>query len=550
MKLILALALALFSLILISCGGGSNVASNNGGGVGSGGTGISMGTVTGFGSIVIDGVAHSSATPQFYVGNDLSDKAVASPANILLGAHLLVQFDKNGNPASMTEVPELIGLVSQINANGFTVNTVPVQVNTSANAGPVTYYSGLAGSAAIRVGMQVAVSGAYAVDAAGLGYVQATLVERRPAASIVTRVSGFISDLNSSTHSFNLAGMSVKYDSSSTITPAGAALVNGKFVNVWSNRPLTSNGTALAAGSIHLLSLAGQSGLAQISGLVSRLSGSSFQIDGMVVDASASALSLVLAELTNGQYVTVKGTINASTGAVSATSIKSYAHQPVMVELQGSINGYLGPNAFFVRGVAVDASNATFLNGATAASLANGVYVDIKGAIATPSSNFVNVTEVSVLSSPPTGKTVNYHGSISQVNAMAKTFVLTRKVGGTDTLEFVSQSANMSYSNGTAAQLVNGAYVELEATQTASGLSAYSLSFVSAPPSGAGTAQPILIHGRVSALTDTSFELAGIVIQYSPATPLDGILSEGAKVDVWFTPSGAINQAQIIDVGD
>jgi len=89
--------------------------------------------------------------------------------------------------------------------------------------------------------------------------------------------------------------------------------------------------------------------------------------------------------------------------------------------------------------------------------------------------------------------------------------VLTRKVGGADTPEFVSQSANMSYGKGTAAQL---------------------------------------IHGRISALTATSFDLMGIVIQYSPATPLDGSLSEGAKVDVWFTPSGAINQAQIIDVGD
>ena len=53
---------AISTLILVAgCGGGGGPLAQNGG-VGSGGTGISWGSVTGFGSVLVDGAGYSSAS--------------------------------------------------------------------------------------------------------------------------------------------------------------------------------------------------------------------------------------------------------------------------------------------------------------------------------------------------------------------------------------------------------------------------------------------------------------------------------------------------------
>ena len=70
---------ALFCWVLSSCGGGSSVALNTGGGVGTGGTGITLGTVTGFGSVVIDGTSYSSASPQYYAQSSQGEADAAAP---------------------------------------------------------------------------------------------------------------------------------------------------------------------------------------------------------------------------------------------------------------------------------------------------------------------------------------------------------------------------------------------------------------------------------------------------------------------------------------
>jgi hypothetical protein len=53
---------ALATGVLCACGGGGGTNVAEGGGVGSGGTGISYGTVTGFGSVIVDGVHYGDST--------------------------------------------------------------------------------------------------------------------------------------------------------------------------------------------------------------------------------------------------------------------------------------------------------------------------------------------------------------------------------------------------------------------------------------------------------------------------------------------------------
>jgi len=85
--------------------------------------------------------------------------------------------------------------------------------------------------------------------------------------------------------------------------------------------------------------------------------------------------------------------------------------------------------------------------------------------------NFVLATEIHIEDSPPEGGTVEYHGTVSGVTGSS--FTLTS--GGVAYLATLAD--NVGYENGTTANLVDGVSVEVQATQTASGLLVYAIEF-------------------------------------------------------------------------
>ena len=522
---------------------------STGGGVGTGGTGISMGTVTGFGSVVLDGTAYSSATPQYFAGTDHDEAKLVTSAAVELGGQLQIQLDGQGNPSTVLIAPELMGPVAALSAAGFTVNGVPVRVNTDPRAGPVTYYTGLANYAGLATGMQVEVHGAYGVDSSGHGYIQATLIEQLLSTNAVTRITGVVTNLDAGAGTFQIGGVTVHYDTTTSALPADMNLVAGQMVNVWSDVAPASGNGVVAAGVIHIRTLQGVSGPVQIGGLVSMLSGTRFEVAGVAIDASAPALGGVVSGLVSGAYVVVQGQSDASSGGVTASGIRAYATQPAPVELSGTITGYVSPANFLVRGVPVDASKAQFLNGASPASLGDGVFVDVVGAVSGVSGNVVTGTSVAVLTSPPDGATVDYQGTVSQLNSSAGTFVLTWQHEGTTSSAAVTLAPNVAFGDGTASQLIDGAGVEIEATNTASGLIAYTVSFHAISSSGGdGTGAFLETSGLVYEVTPTSFVVNGLLIQINGVNPQGGMLVNGAKVEVNFSQSGVLNLAQTISI--
>ncbi|MDD4885492.1 MAG: DUF5666 domain-containing protein, partial [Thiomonas sp.] len=290
-----------------------------------------------------------------------------------------------------------------------------------------------------------------------------------------------------------------------------------------------------------------------VGGLVAQLAGSRFQVAGIPVDASAASLASAVQSLSNGAYVVVQGQADASTGVLTATSLRTYMNSPAQVELRGTITGYVSASNFLVRGVPVDvsAANVVFTGGA-AASLRNGVFVDVVGQVAGGSGNLVTASSVAVLSHAPDGGTVDYQGTVSAVNLASGVFSLTAQDDGTTQAFQVTLAPNAVFSDGTAAQLINGASVEIEATQTASGLLAYSLSFqgvTGSSGSSDGASTPVLeTKGTLYNLTATSFEVNALIIQINGVTPKDGTLVNGARVEVSFTQSGGQNLAQEISL--
>ena len=130
-----------------------------------------------------------------------------------------------------------------------------------------------------------------------------------------------------------------------------------------------------------------------------------------------------------------------------------------------------------------------------------------------------------------------YRGTVSQLTSARNAFVLNRQHDGISVSDNIALAANLSYSNGTALQLANGASVEVETTKLAAGLTAYSIKFIAAAPppnSAGGTLPDILIHGRVEDLSSSSMGVGGIRVQLNGVTPQGGTLGEGDKVEVWL----------------
>lgn len=442
------------SMLLISCGGGTTDLS----GVGTGGTGITSGTVTGFGSILIDGDLYSSATGEYLEGDDEDEASLVSALSVDLGEQLQIQLDDQGNPTSVLIEPALIGTVSTVDAAGGTlvVNGVEVRVNTNWLLGPVTYYAGLTGLADVIAGTtRVEIHGIHGVDAGG-GYIQATRIENLLDTSTVTRITGIASDLGGG--AFKIGDMTIAYASASVL-PQGVSLAAGQLVNVWSAD--LPSGNNLTAHVIRVRTLQGVTGTAVVAGLVYGLNGSRFTLSGIDVDASGlSGLSL-----TNGQYVVAIGTPSASTGELVAGSIRTTPSQNSEVELKGTITEYDSiSRTLVVRGVPLTYDDDTQIEGV----LAIGVYVEVHGEI---TGNVVLATEIHVEDSAPEGGTVEYHGIVSGVTGSS--FTLTS--GGVAYQAALAD--NVGYENGTAANLVEGASVEVQATQTASGLLVYAIEF-------------------------------------------------------------------------
>lgn len=549
-RLALLTAALSLDLLLASCGGGGSALASIGGGVGTGGTGISLGTVTGFGSVVVDGTAYDSATPNYYAETDTAESAPTSATTVELGAQLSIALDAQGNPTTVTIDPELVGAVAGLGAGAFTVNGVPVRINTNPAAGPVTYYAGLSGFSGLTAGMQVEVHGAVGIDSTGQGYVQATLIEQLPASNPVTRITGPVSNLDPAAGTFRIGGSTILTTSATSVSPAGLPLADGQIVNVWSNTAAAANG-AVTAQDIGIRSLLGAAGPVQIGGLVAQRQGASFLVSGIPIDASAAGLASTVAGLVNGEYVVVQGRSDASTGTVAATAIRPYSAQPAQVELKGTITGFVSQGNFLVRGVPVDASQAQFAGGA-ATSLANGVFVDIVGSVS--SSNLVTASRVTVLPSVPDGGTVDYQGKVSGLVATpggTTSFTLTYRDDGRTSTAQVTLAPNVVFSRGTAAQLVNGSTVEIEAVSGANGLTAYSVTFqnVNAGTGSGESATTSETRGIVyDYVKDTSFSVNGITIQMNGVQPSGGALADGLTVEVSFTQSGGSNLAKEISL--
>ena len=122
--------------------------------------------------------------------------------------------------------------------------------------------------------------------------------------------------------------------------------------------------------------------IVEIKGTISALSGSTFNLGSLTVDASSATQDDLPNGLADGLYVEVKGTYDTATNTLTATKVEAEddsVEDADEFEIEGIITDYISDSNFKVNGIPVDASSAS--REPSTLVLANDSRIEVEGAI-------------------------------------------------------------------------------------------------------------------------------------------------------------------------
>ena len=423
-------AIALSALLLQACGGGSGTASSTI-------TPTLSGTVTGFGSVVVDGVEVEDAYAR--VVHENADGTLTN-AVLQMGHRVRVAHDGANKASQVLIDAAVIGIVSAKDTTNKTLKVAgqDVTVNDVVNsASPVTVYGGGYTSLSdVLVNDLVQVHGTPVYDATSKTYkVQATRIQKDTGDARVQvsgKIAGYASTSSGAT--FTLNGLNVSTTSATVLRPSGSTLANNMQVTVYGSTLSSSGGLTATHVRVNRDQNSGSTTMqAQLSGVVSNYDATAgtFELQGSTVKVGTVAVTPTSASLSNSAYVMVKGSV-ASDGSISATEIRVRTNDTTTdlakVLLIGTISDYVDDSSFVVRGVPVDASNSPTKTGCTTPFSGYTGTVKVQ-ATQQAGTAVVLATSIECPSSNSTQLIKPYEGTIAIVDSTAKTFSLTLSSG-------------------------------------------------------------------------------------------------------------------------
>jgi Domain of unknown function (DUF5666) len=400
---LLAGGLAFVAVTLLSaCGGGGG---GDTAGVGTGGTGsFSVGTVTGFGSVFVNGVRYEDNGARL-VDDDGTVKVLGSddnPLKVGMVVEVTGSVDDSGTVRTATQIAygaEIKGPVTAVDVAAGTFNVFGTTVRTTTT----TVYDNFGGVAALATGNVVEVHGQPDTN----GRIVATYVERE-ATSVAAfvagggeyRLRGALAGLSGSNpaYTFTMRGVAIRTDASTRFdgTPA-----DGISVSVRLNPMQQGDGRYLAAQlKVRTASYDNSSAAAEgeVEGYVSDFIGaaSAFRVAGYPVRLASAVVyeDGVATDLTNDIRVEAKGRIDNGVLVVTKLEFKSrddngdgnddnVSSGSQEFEFKGTaacVSCGATSGTFTIKGVTVSYDASTeFRDGLSGATL-NGKAVEVKSA--------------------------------------------------------------------------------------------------------------------------------------------------------------------------
>lgn len=370
-----ALALALGATVA-GCGGGGSSA-----GVGAGGTGAyASGPITGFGSVIINGVRYddSSASVSDDDGGTRSrdDLKLGMIAEVVSGPVTTSIGGATATASSVRFRTELKGPVDTAPSG----DTVVVFGQTVQVTAATIYEASLAGGlSAVRTGDILEVYATW--DAASQRYI-ASRVEREDGGTSNYKLRGVLANLDTTARTFRIGTQTFSYAGlAAGDVPAG--LADGSWVRVRTT-------TTPSAGRWVVTRLEDgarrpeDGNEVELEGRISAYtSPSSFVLEGVSVNAANARFEDgVAGALALGVRVEVEGTMTG--GVLVARKVEfedDDDDDDRGIELKGSLSSLdTGARTFVLRGVTVHYGPGVVFEDGTEASLADGRRVEVKGA--------------------------------------------------------------------------------------------------------------------------------------------------------------------------
>jgi hypothetical protein len=380
------------ALVVAACGGGG------GGDPGTGGTGsFSRGAITGFGSIIVNGVRHDDSRASVSDEDD-EDNPSRSKDDLKLGMVVTISGSAGTGTGTATANvitfgSELKGPVASINGSTSTGTTTTGTGTTTTATGtqtlviigqtvligtrtvfdPLTLPGGFAD---IQTGDILEVHGH--LDAAA-NKLTATRISKEDNADKF-KISGRVASLNAGSKTFKIGQEMFSYGGAD---PDKIRVQLADGINV--KLRLATTQSVTGTWDVTRIKPAARKGLedkakAELEGIVADLSTNTFTVNGIEVDATNAEFPKGKAGLENGARVEVKGSLVGGVLIASRVKVEDDDDEDNEIELHGQVASLdTTAKTFDLRGLTVDYSAAKFENG-SASNLADGRSVEVKGA--------------------------------------------------------------------------------------------------------------------------------------------------------------------------
>jgi Domain of unknown function (DUF5666) len=372
------LTVLMMSIFLTSCGGGGT-----GGTGGTGnpapatGTNLAVGPITGFGSIIVNGVRYDDGSASII---DDDDNA-GSRDELKLGVVVEVKSGtvSNGSAPALGIAygSSLVGPVDAGSQN-TTDNTLKVLGQTVKVTTNTVFDEGLTGLSSVANRVVVNVHGMFD---AGTGVTTATRIELKPNAQYY-RLRGKVSDLNKTNTTLKIGGQPVSYATLQS-NPVLSSLADGQVVRARLN--ITQENNVWVATRIKS-SAPSMDGVKEfeVKGFITAFtSASNFKINDLRVDATNAAFEDGRADLKDGVLVEVEGTMLNDVLVARKVEVEDKRDQRIpRFELHGAITAIdTTAKTFGLRGQTVSYGGTVQYKKGTEGGLIIGTRVEVKGVL-------------------------------------------------------------------------------------------------------------------------------------------------------------------------
>ncbi len=420
-----------------------------------------VGPITGFGSIIVNGVRYDDSA-----SNVIDDHGSAIGSSALrLGMMVEVkgrsQDDGTGSASSIEAIAEVQGPLSNLNATSGTFKVFGINVQTNAR----TVFANIAGLSSLSAGATVEVHGLRNADT-----ITASRVEfKTPTVGQTTvKLRGAITQLNSVAGTFNLSGANVSF-TPAQVFPAGSVLAEGNLVSIRSTSAV--QGSNVLASRVQ--NRAGKAfgfeanASSEITGLVSAFQSiSSFSVGSVAVNASnAVFVRGAQSTVANGARLQVKGTLTNNVLIARLVKFEDSLGQDEF-EVHGAVSNFVSLANFTVRGIQVDATNANVLyERGTATNVANGRQLEVEGSLQTTATGSILLASKIKFEDVALNASAGGQGEFESTGKITAISTDSITIGGRK----INIAGSTIFRKIARAQLVVGVLVEVKGTTNADG---------------------------------------------------------------------------------